>query len=120
MEALLRHRQRLGTHPLASARVFTSAGGAWIRKNNFRRRHFFPLLRRVGIRRVRFYDLRHTAATLMLSEGVHPKVVQERLGHSTISLTLDTYSHAVPTMQRDAADRLDELLSGAALVDDSV
>ncbi len=108
MEALLRHRQRLGTHPLASAPVFTSAGGAWIRKNNFRRRHFFPLLRRAGIRRVRFHDLRHTAATLMLSEGVHPKVVQEALGHSQIGVTLDIYSHVLPGLQREAAGSLRE------------
>ena len=59
---------------------------------------------------MRFHDLRHTAASLLLSAGVHPKVVQERLGHSTISITLDTYSHVLGTLQRDAADRLDEVL----------
>jgi integrase len=53
---------------------------------------------------------RHTMATLMLSEGIHPKVVQERLGHSTIQVTLDIYSHVVPTMQRDAAEHLSSLL----------
>ena len=56
--------------------------------------------------------MRHTAATLLLLQGVHPKVVQERLGHATISMTLDTYSHLIPSLGRDAADRLDTLLAG--------
>ena len=55
---------------------------------------------------IHLHSLRHTAATLMLGAGVHPKIVQERLGHQTISITLDTYSHALPTLQRDAADVL--------------
>jgi integrase len=59
---------------------------------------------------MRFHDLRHTSATLLLSQGVHPKVLQERLGHSQISVTLDTYSHCLPTMQREAAGTLDALL----------
>jgi integrase len=60
---------------------------------------------------IRFHDLRHTAATLLLGQGVHPKIVQERLGHSPIAITLDTYSHVLPSMRRDAAQRLDDLLS---------
>jgi integrase len=67
-------------------------------------------LKKVGLEDVRLHDLRHTAASLMLREGVHPKIVQEMLGHSSISITLDTYSHAMPTMHREAADRLDALL----------
>ena len=62
---------------------------------------------RAGLQKVRFHDLRHTEATLLLTEGVHPKVVQERLGHATIAITLDTYSHVVEGMQREAAHRLD-------------
>ena len=73
-----------------------------------------PELRRLaaaaGLPRIRVHDLRHTAARLMLAEGVHPKIVQERLGHATISMTLDRYSHVSIDMQRDAADRLDEAL----------
>ena len=61
----------------------------------------------MGHRRPR---LRHSAATLALAAGVNPKVVQERLGHSSVTLTLDTYSHAVPTLGADAAARLDALL----------
>lgn len=60
---------------------------------------------------IRFYDLRHTSATLLLAAGVHPKVVQERLGHTQIGITLDTYSHVVPTMQLEAASKLDAILS---------
>ena len=57
---------------------------------------------------MRIHDLRHTTATLLLSQGVHPRVVMETLGHSQISLTLDTYSHVLPSLQSDAAKRLDE------------
>jgi integrase len=71
---------------------------------------FRPLLRRAGLPPIRFHDLRHTAATLMLERGVHPKIVSEMLGHSTIAITLDLYSHVTPTMQRAAANALDELL----------
>lgn len=64
--------------------------------------------------RVRFHDLRHTAATLMLSRGVHPKIVSEMLGHATVAITLDLYSHVTPTMQREAAQVMDDLLSPPA------
>lgn len=66
---------------------------------------------RAGVPAVRMHDLRHTAATLMLSRGVHPKIVSEMLGHSTVAITLDLYSHVTPTMQREAAAAMDELLS---------
>jgi integrase len=59
---------------------------------------------------VRFHDLRHSSATMLLSMGVHPKVVQELLGHSQISMTMDVYSHVLPTMQQEAMNRLSEAL----------
>lgn len=62
---------------------------------------------------VRFHDLRHTAATLMLSAGTHPKVVSERLGHATIHITPDTYSHVLPDLQHEAAAVIDALLTEA-------
>jgi integrase len=74
--------------------------------------HFYNLLKETGLPAIRFHDLRHTAATLMLTKGAHPKVVQERLGHSSIALTLDTYSHVIPSMQEDVAAILDRLLGG--------
>jgi integrase len=58
----------------------------------------------------RFHDLRHTRATLLLANGTHPKVVQEMLGHSTISITLDTYSHVLPNMQREAVKAMEDLI----------
>jgi integrase len=71
---------------------------------------FHPLLAEVGLPPVRFHDLRHTAATLMLSRGVHPKVASEMLGHATVGITLDLYSHVTETMQRAAAATFDEVL----------
>jgi integrase len=68
---------------------------------------------RAGLPRVRFHDLRHTCASLMLREGIHPKIVQERLGHATIAVTLDLYSHVLPGMQADAASRIDVTLKAA-------
>jgi len=65
---------------------------------------------RTGHKGLRFHDLRHTHATLLLKANVHPKVVSERLGHSSIAITLDTYSHVLPTMQEDAARRLNDVL----------
>ena len=73
--------------------------------------YFRPLLVKAGLPLIRFHDLRHTAATLMLQLEVHPKVVQEMLGHSSIGITLDIYSHAIPTMQVGAAGRLSDLLT---------
>jgi integrase len=74
-------------------------------------REFKELLKKGGLPEIRFHDLRHTAATLMLQEGIHPKVVQERLGHSQISITMDTYSHVLPAMQEEAALKIDVLLT---------
>jgi integrase len=63
---------------------------------------------------VRFHDLRHAHATLMLLQGVHPKIVSERLGHASVGITLDTYSHVIPTMQEEAAKAFDALFPASA------
>ena len=76
------------------------------------KRQFGRLLASSGVPGVRFHDLRHSHATLMLQQGIHPKVVSERLGHASIQITLDTYSHVLPGLQDAAAERLDEWLSG--------
>jgi integrase len=68
-------------------------------------------LKRADLPNLRFHDLRHSAATLMLQQGVNPKIVSERLGHSDISLTLNTYSHVLPPMQEEAAEKMDDLLT---------
>lgn len=72
------------------------------------------LLRRHNLPPVRFHDLRHAHATLMLLQGVHPKVVSERLGHASVGITLDTYSHVLPSMQSQAAEAFDRLFPRAA------
>lgn len=69
--------------------------------------------------RIRFHDLRHTHATLALAAGVHPKVVSERLGHASVTITLDTYSHAIPAMQETAAELVASLVFGDSVVDSS-
>ena len=68
-----------------------------------------------GLPGVRFHDLRHTHATLMLKQGVHPKIVSERLGHASINITLDTYSHVLPGLQEKAALAFEEALQPAPL-----
>jgi len=73
-------------------------------------RFFQQAVKRSKLPRIRLHDLRHTHATLALRAGIHPKVVSERLGHATISITLDTYSHAIPAMQEEAAVRIAELV----------
>jgi integrase len=68
-------------------------------------------LRQRKLPKIRFHDLRHAHATLMLTQGIHPKIVSERLGHASIGITLDTYSHVLPTLQQEAADAFDELFT---------
>ena len=66
----------------------------------------------LGFAGLHFHDLRHTHASLLLKAGVHPKVVSERLGHGSVSFTLDVYSHVMPGVQREAVGKLEMLLSG--------
>lgn len=89
--------------------VFCTSIGTPESPSNLRKRSFVPLLEKAGLPRVRFHDLRHTCATVLLAQGVHPKLVQEQLGHSQISLTLDTYSHVMPDMKREVAAKMDAL-----------
>jgi integrase len=74
---------------------------------------FQRLLGKHKLQRVRLHDLRHTHATEMLKSGVHPKIAQERLGHSSIAITLDLYSHVMPGMQDEAAQKVDQALRAA-------
>jgi len=110
VQALRDHRKRMLAEGLtASPWVFCDTQGGPIHKQNLVRRSFKPLLKEAGLPDIRFHDLRHTAATLLLAKGVHPKIVQELLGHSNISVTLDTYSHVMPTLKREAMAKLDQL-----------
>jgi len=91
-----------------SGLVFTTSTGNYVSARNVIR-HFHSALDKAGLPRMRFHDLRHTAATLLLKENVHPKVVQEMLGHSSIMLTLDTYSHILPDIQQEAANKMEKM-----------
>ena len=92
--------------------VFTTQVGTPINRHNFYARNFKPLLKKGGLpHTVRFHDLRHTCATLLLSKNVNPKVVSEMLGHANVTVTLDTYSHVLPHMQDGAVDAMDSSLS---------
>jgi integrase len=84
--------------------------GSPTNSTNLRRRSFTALLKRANLPRVRFHDLRHTCATLLLGRNVHPKYVQELLGHANIAITLDTYSHLLPDMQEKAAQAIEVAL----------
>ena len=79
-------------------------------RHNLTQRSFRPLLAEAGLPQIRFHDLRHTCATILLSRGVHAKFVQELLGHATIAITLDTYSHVLPGMSDGLATAMEEAL----------
>jgi integrase len=92
--------------------VFANARGEPLDQHNLIARHFKPLLKRAGLPSIRLYDLRHTCATLLLLAGENVKVVSERLGHASIVLTLDVYSHVLKSQKQGAADRMESLLWG--------
>lgn len=110
VEALHDHRAQAMAGGFAGLDlVFCDAKGGPLRKSNVRR-VFKRLLNEAEVPDIRFHDLRHTAATLLLSQNVHPKIVQARMGHSKIAVTLDTYSHVIKEMDDRAADAIDEAL----------
>jgi integrase len=93
--------------------VFASAMGTPLEPGTIART-WSRVLAAAGVGHVRWHDLRHAHATLMLASGIHPKVVSERLGHASVGITLDTYSHVLPGLQAAAAEKLDELLEVSA------
>ena len=90
--------------------VFSQFDGKPLRPNTITRA-WTMLAARAGVKVIRLHDARHTHASLMLKQGVHPKIVQERLGHACIQITLDTYSHVAPGLQEAAAAQFDKLVS---------
>jgi integrase len=90
--------------------IFASEAGEPLDRRYITTHRFKPLLKRTGLPQIRFHDLRHTCATLLLAQNVNPKVVPEMLGHATLAITLDTYSHVLPNMQDSAARALEEAL----------
>jgi integrase len=111
LERQLEEIERLGDLYRDQGLVFTTEVGTPINPTNLRKRSFAPLLERSGLPAIRFHDLRHTCATLLLSRNVHPKHVQELLGHATIAITLDTYSHVLPGMGDHTAAAMESALS---------
>jgi integrase len=93
--------------------VFCNAIGGAYRSTNLEHHNFKPLVRKAALPVIRFHDLRHTAATLLLVQGVKPKIVSEMLGHARVAITLDLYSHVLPSMQKDAAAAMATALWGS-------
>jgi integrase len=118
LAALHEHRKRMLAEGHAGGPVFCNTVGTWLRIGDLTNGSFKPILARANARDgsdaplpdIRLYDLRHTCATLFLLADVPAKVVSERLGHSTVTLTLDTYSHVLPTMQKKAAEMMNRIL----------
>lgn len=117
-EVLEKHRERqakeklvLGASYQDHTLVFATTVGTPVDAQNLVNRSFKPLLKGAGLPNIRFHDLRHTCATLMLSQGVNPKVAQERLGHTDIAVTMNTYSHVLSDMQEEAAAAIEDALS---------
>ena len=105
LEQRLAAGQRWGGHDL----VFTNRDGNPLDRANVRKQ-FHRLLQTAGLPQIRIHDLRHTAATLLLLQGVNPRTVMELLGHSDVTMTLNTYSHVLASLKQDAARRMDDLL----------
>lgn len=108
-----RERELLGPDYADGDLVCARPDGLPISPDNLSR-DFTTLLKRHGMPAIRFHDLRHTHATLLLQGGINPKVISERLGHSTVRITLDVYAHVMPSMQEEAARRFDGILSQGA------
>ena len=100
----------LSTSPL----VFPDVDGSYQRRSGLFRHHYKAILKKAGLPTIRFQDLRQSCATLFLGMATHPKIRSGTLGHSTIGITIDTYSHVTPSMQREAVGKLDLLFKKAS------
>jgi integrase len=130
LDALHDHRKRMLAEGLIDGQVFCDQDGGFIRKSNLQRYSFKKIIQKANDKAkeeaeskgvnpfllpdVRLHDLRHTCATMLLMANVNPKIVSERLGHSSIELTLNTYSHVLPTMQAKAAQAMDTMFGKMA------
>lgn len=110
LERQLAEIDKVGSLWSENGLIFASETGEPLDRRKVTARHFKNLLGRTGLPEIRFHDLRHTCATLLLSKNVNPKIVSEMLGHSTIAITLDTYSHVLPNMRDQAAKAMEEAL----------
>ena len=97
--------------------VFTSSRGGPLRHSNFYARHFKPAVVRAGLpEATRFHDLRHSYAAMLIAEGAHPRAIMERLGHSTIQVTLGTYGHLFPSLEASLTEAMDGVYRRAEAV----
>lgn len=103
--------ERLGSIYRPGGLVFANEVGGIVNPSNLRNRSLKALLKHGRPPPMRFHDLRHTCATLLLSRNVNPKIVSEMLGHASIAITLNTYSHVLPTMQQSAIRALEDILT---------
>lgn len=119
LSALKKHRAAQGRERLVLGeawgnplQVFTSTIGTPLSKSTMIRRAFKPLLAKAGLPNIHFHDLRHSCATLLLAVGENMKTIQEMLGHSRYGTTADVYAHVLPGQQKQAAARMNEILTG--------
>ena len=106
-------RQRMSAGLAGSEWLFSNLRGNRLSTTNLHRNSFKPLLRKANLPSIRFHDLRHTPATLMLLSNDPIKVVSETLGHANVAITMDMYQHVLPTMQQESADKMDGIFSVA-------
>jgi integrase len=111
LAVLREHHARMRAEGHDSKLMFPATNGRHLRRGNVHWTSFKPLLRKAGLADFRFHDLRHTCASLLLLAGVNPKVVSERLGHASVEITLDIYSHLLPTIQEAAIAKLEAVLN---------
>jgi integrase len=130
LAVLKEHRKLMLAEGRGNASVFCDTNGGYLRRTNIFKYSFKPIIERANqwakdeakrhgitpvlLPTIRFHDLRHTCATLLLLADVNAKIVSERLGHASIELTLNTYSRVLPTMQKRAAEKMDSLFEGLA------
>jgi integrase len=105
---------KIACHPSKDDLVFCSEVGTPLDADNLIHREFLPALRRAGLRKIRFHDLRHTFTALLIATGENPKYIQQQLGHASIQTTMDRYGHLMPESHREAGERLDEFIFGEA------
>ena len=106
-DLLVKHLEGRGAARDQTALVFTSPNGSVLRHSNFYRRYFRPAVEAFGLDGFRFHDLRHTCAAMLIADGAHPRAIMERLGHSSIKVTLDTYGHLFPALDEALTDGLE-------------
>jgi len=122
LDALRTHKARQSERRLQAGKayqdhdlIFCTPLGTPLDRGNVVKRDLWPLLRQAGLRRIRFHDLRHTFAILLIDQGESPKYIQAQLGHASIQVTMDRYGHLLPDINEQAARRLEESLFGPSV-----